>query len=129
MTIDANGAEPPLDERAAGAPAVKALRSNWQEIGAMLPDVGRLLGDLATDPRVPWRAKLVAGAAAGYALVSRHGLPDVVPGAGVGIDDVLVLIFAVRHLLSAAGYDLVRERWTGSDDGFALLVVLAGVDR
>ena len=127
--VDVNGADLPPDEHAAGAPAVKTLRSNWHELGAMLPDVGRLLRDLATDPRVPWRAKLVAGAAAGYALVPRKGLPDLVPGSGIGFDDVLVVTFAVRHLISAAGYDLVRERWNGTDGGFAMLIVLAGVDR
>jgi uncharacterized membrane protein YkvA (DUF1232 family) len=126
---DTSGADGLPDERAAGEPGVATLRSNWQEFGAMLPVVGRLLRDLATDARVPWRAKLVAGAAAGYALVPRKGLPDVVPGAGIGLDDVVVLLFAVRHLISAAGYDLVRERWTGTDGGFALLIVIAGVDR
>ena len=99
----------------------------------MLPDVGRLLRSLATDPRVTWRAKAVAGAAAGYVLIPRPGTRTlaggILPGAGVGIDDVLVVLLAVRHLVAAAGYDLVRERWTGTDDGFALLVVLAGVAR
>ena len=117
------------DHHAAGEPVVATLRSNWQELGVMLPVVGRLLRELATDARVPWRAKLVAGAAAGYALLPHRGLPDVVPGAGIGFDDVVVLTLAVRHLISAAGYDLVRERWTGTDGGFALLIVLAGVDR
>jgi uncharacterized membrane protein YkvA (DUF1232 family) len=129
VSIDANGADRPSDDRAAGVPVVAALRSNWQEVGAMLPDIGRLLRTLSTDPRVPWRAKLVAGAATGYVLLPRRGLVDIVPGAGIGLDDVVVAIFAVRHLISGAGYDLVRERWTGTDGGFALLIVLAGVDR
>lgn len=116
------------DQDTADEPVVATLRSNWQELGAMLPDVGRLLRALATDARVPWRAKLIAGAAAGYALAPRKRL-DLVPGAGIGLDDVLVLSLAVRQLISAAGYDVVRERWTGTDGGFALLIVLAGVDR
>jgi hypothetical protein len=33
----------------------------------------------------------------------------------------------VRRLVTAAGYDLVREHWTGTDDGFGVLIVLAGV--
>lgn len=94
----------------------------------MLPDIGRLLRALATDARVPWRAKLIAGAAAGYTVIPRGVLPSL-PGAGLGIDDLVVVTFAVRQLISAAGYDLVRERWTGTDGGFAMLVVLAGVNR
>ena len=128
MSDDEGAATPPF-ERAADEPVVETLRSNWQEFAAMLPDVGRLLRVLATDARVPWRAKLIAGTAAGYALMPRKRLPDVVPGAGIGLDDVLVLSFAVRQLIAAAGYELVRERWTGTDGGFALLIVLAGVDR
>jgi uncharacterized membrane protein YkvA (DUF1232 family) len=126
---DDDGAVTPPDEPAAGEPVAETLRSNWQELGAMLPDVGRLLRELSTDARVPWRAKLVAGAAAGYAFVPRRGRSGIVSGAGIGLDDVLVLTFAVRHLIASAGYDLVRERWTGTDGGFALLIVLAGVDR
>ncbi len=129
MNDDHDGAAAPPFQRATDEPVVETLRSNWHEFAAMLPDVGRLLRVLATDARVPWRAKLIAGAAAGYALVPRKRLPDVVPGAGLGLDDVLVLSFAVRQLISAAGYELVRERWTGTDGGFALLIVLAGVDR
>lgn len=129
MTIDADGGFGPPDDAAAGAPAVDVLRSNWTEVGALLPDVGRLLRDLATDPRVPWRAKLLAGAATGYVLVPRRRLQAAAPGSGFGLDDALVSILAVRHLIAAAGYELVRERWTGSDGGFALLIVLAGVAR
>jgi uncharacterized membrane protein YkvA (DUF1232 family) len=55
-------------------------------------------------------------------------LPDAVPKLG-GLDDLLVVVAAVRYLVAAAGYDLVRELWTGNDAGFSLLIVLAGVDR
>jgi 3-hydroxyacyl-CoA dehydrogenase len=33
----------------------------------------------------------------------------------------------VRQLVATAGYDVVREHWTGTDDGFGVLIVLAGV--
>lgn len=129
MIIELDGGEEALDVRAAGPPGAVPARSNWVEAAALLPDVARLLRTLAGHPRVPWRAKLVAGAAAAYALGPGRRPTGMLPGGGLGLDDALVLTLALRHLIAAAGYDLVRACWTGSDDGFALLVVLAGVDR
>jgi uncharacterized membrane protein YkvA (DUF1232 family) len=104
-------------------------RSNWQELGAMLPDVGRLLRDLMADPRVPRRSRWLAGAAALYVAVPVDPLPDLVPGTGYGLDDVVAVVWALRHLIATAGYEVVRELWTGTDAGFALLILIAGVDR
>jgi uncharacterized membrane protein YkvA (DUF1232 family) len=92
----------------------------------LLPDLGRLLRSLSRDPRVPWHAKAIAGAAAVYVASPVDLLPDVVPGVG-GVDDLLAVLLAVRRLVTAAGYDVVREHWTGTDDGFGVLIVLAGV--
>jgi uncharacterized membrane protein YkvA (DUF1232 family) len=92
----------------------------------MLPDVGRLLRALSRDPRVPWHAKVVAAAAAVYVASPVDLLPDVIPHVG-GVDDLLAVLLAVRRLVTAAGYDVVREHWTGTDDGFGVLIVLAGV--
>jgi hypothetical protein len=49
-----------------------------------------------------------------------------VPSVG-GVDDLLAVLIAVRRLITTAGYDVVREHWTGTDDGFGVLIVLAGV--
>jgi uncharacterized membrane protein YkvA (DUF1232 family) len=95
---------------------------------ALLPDLGRLLRALVADPRVPRRAKIVAAAAAGYVASPIDLLPDAVPKLG-GLDDLLVVVAAVRYLVATAGYDLVRELWTGNDAGFSLVIVIAGVDR
>jgi uncharacterized membrane protein YkvA (DUF1232 family) len=92
----------------------------------MLPDLGRLLRSLSRDPRVPWHAKAVAAGAAFYVASPVDLLPDVIPGVG-GVDDLLAVLVAVRQLVATAGYDVVREHWTGTDDGFGVLIVLAGV--
>jgi uncharacterized membrane protein YkvA (DUF1232 family) len=92
----------------------------------MLPDVGRLLRSLSRDRRVPWHAKAVAAAAAVYVASPIDLLPDVIPKVG-GVDDLAAVLIAVRRLITAAGYDVVREHWTGTDDGFGVLIVLAGV--
>ncbi|MEX1178612.1 MAG: YkvA family protein [Nitriliruptor sp.] len=109
-----------------GAELPAGPRPYWREVVGLLPDLGRLLRSLSRDPRVPWHAKIVAGAAALYVASPVDLLPDVVPGVG-GVDDLVAVLIAVRRLVTAAGYDVVREHWTGSDDGFGALIVLAGV--
>jgi uncharacterized membrane protein YkvA (DUF1232 family) len=103
--------------------------TRWsREAVSLLPDLGRLLRTLVADPRVPRRAKFVAGAAIAYVASPIDLMPDFVPSAG-GLDDLLVVLAAVRFLVATAGYDLVRELWTGNDAGFSLVIVLAGVDH
>ena len=94
----------------------------------MLPDLLRLLRDLLADPRVPRRAKLLGFASVAYLVSPIDIVPDFIPVVGA-LDDAAVVVLALRRLVAAAGYDLVRELWTGSDDGFAMLIVLTGVDR
>jgi uncharacterized membrane protein YkvA (DUF1232 family) len=105
------------------------LPSNWAELRDSFPDIARLLRDLMVDGRVPWHAKALSAAALGYAVLPVGRFPGPVRGLRFGVDDLAAGLFAVRHLIAAAGYDVVRERWTGTDAAFALLVVLAGVDR
>jgi uncharacterized membrane protein YkvA (DUF1232 family) len=107
----------------------KSIDRSWaREAVALLPDLGRLLRALVRDPRVPLRAKVVAGAAAAYVAWPLDVVPDLLGVAG-GIDDLVVVVVAVRHLVATAGYDLVRELWTGTDDGFTMLIVLSGMQR
>jgi uncharacterized membrane protein YkvA (DUF1232 family) len=84
-----------------------------------------LLKDLARDPRVPLRAKLAAAAAAGYLMSPLDVVPDVLPVVGQ-LDDLLVVVVAVRHLLGAARYEVVYDLWRGSDEGLALVLSLTG---
>jgi uncharacterized membrane protein YkvA (DUF1232 family) len=98
--------------------------------GELLAEVGRLLVALGRDPRVPWRAKAVVAAALAYAVTPARLLPGSVGriAASLGaLDNTVVLLAAVRHLIGAAGYDVVRERWTGTDRGFAIVLLAAGV--
>lgn len=98
------------------------------ELVRFLTDVGRLLWRLQRDPRVPWSAKIVAGGALAYVVSPINVIPDHIPGIG-RMDDLFVVARAMRHLLAAAGYDVIHELWPGSEDGFALLLLLGGVQR
>ncbi len=109
-------------------PTLRQRRSAWRALLKFLPDVGRLLYDLARDPRVPWHAKAVAAGAVAYVISPVDVVPDIVPGVG-RMDDVYIVGKALRYLFNAAGYALLREHWRGGDDGFALLLVVAGIGR
>lgn len=98
------------------------------ELARFVGDTAQLLWRVARDPRVPWQAKAVAGGAVAYVVSPLDVIPDVIPGIGK-IDDLFLLARALRYLTGAAGYDLLHELWSGSEDGFALLLVLAGVER
>ncbi len=100
----------------------------WRELLAFLPDVARLLGRIAKEPRVPWHAKAVAAGAVAYVLSPIDLIPDFLGPVGQ-MDDMYIVTKALRYLFNTAGYDVVRELWSGSDDGFALLLVVAGIDR
>lgn len=100
--------------------------STLLEVARFVGDVSRLLWRLSRDPRVPWTAKAVAGGALVYVVSPIDLVPDVIPGIG-RMDDLYLVARALRHLAGVAGYDLIHELWPGSEDGFALLLMIAGV--
>lgn len=100
----------------------------WLELATFLVDVGRLLWAVARDRRVPWAAKAVAAGTVVYVVSPIDLIPDFVPGLGQ-LDDLFLIARALRFLANSAGYDILRGHWRGSDDGFTLLLVLAGVRR
>jgi uncharacterized membrane protein YkvA (DUF1232 family) len=112
-----------LGKTAALRRALEALR-RVDSVPSFLLDVVKLLGRVARDPRVPARAKLFAGAAAVYAVSPLDLIPDV-PVIGQ-LDDLWVVTRALRYLVQAAGAELVREMWDGSDESFAVVLLLAG---
>jgi len=94
---------------------------------AIVRDVVRLVVTLARDPRVPAHAKLVAASSLAAVVPGvRRLLPR--PRSLVWAEPLL-LVAGVRYLITAAGYDLVRQAWPGDDAGFVWLLLLTGIDR
>ena len=93
----------------------------------LISDVILLLKDLATDPRVSRSDKIVAGMAAAYLVSPIDIVPDWIPVLGQA-DDLAIITLALRRILGGAGYDLIYEKWRGSDEGLALVLTLAGVE-
>lgn len=92
-----------------------ALRRIAVDAASTIPHMAKLLWRLLRDPRVPRRTKLVVAGAAAYAASPVDLVPDFLPVVGVA-DDLLVLAFAIHHIVEAAGEEVVLEHWDGSRD-------------
>jgi uncharacterized membrane protein YkvA (DUF1232 family) len=90
-----------------------------------IPDCIVLVRRLVGDPRVPRRHKLLLGALVGYIAFPIDLVPDFIPVAG-HIDDVLVVVLALRFVLRASGDDLLREHWPGPESSLAFVLRFVG---
>ncbi len=105
---------------------VRGRKPTPGELLRFLPDVGRLLWAVARDARVPWYAKAAAAGAAAYVVSPVDLVPDVLPVLGQ-LDDVWIVAKALKFLLRETGVELLEELWPGTDEGFAVLLWVAGV--
>lgn len=86
----------------------------------LLPNLVKLLGRLVKDPRVPRRSKVVIGAALAYLVSPVDLIPEFIPVIGFA-DDVLLVSYAINHLITVAGEDVVLEHWDGPRDMLELV--------
>jgi uncharacterized membrane protein YkvA (DUF1232 family) len=92
----------------------------------LLPDLLRLLRDLATDPAQPRGVRVRLGLLLAYLAMPFDLVPDFIPVIGYA-DDVVVVVWTLRSVVRAVGVDELRRHWRGTDDGFAALRRVAGV--
>ena len=95
-------------------------RAAARNLAWFIPDCIVLVRRLARDPRVPRRWRWVLAGLLVYLLVPFDLVPDFVPIAGQ-LDDVLLVVLALRGVLRAAGPVVVAEHWRGSQSELALL--------
>lgn len=108
----------PLD---AAAPVPARTRQEMlREAMLLLPNLAKLLFRLLRDKRVPIRRRLAMGVVAAYVVSPVDLIPDAVPVIG-GIDDILLLAFAIDYLLNASPEEVIGEHWDGSEDGLELV--------
>ncbi len=103
-----------------------ALRGMWMKEAALaLPNLVKLVYRLMRDPRISRKSKLVLGAILGYLVVPIDLVPDFIPMVGQA-DDVLLLAYAIRHIIEVAGTEIVLEHWDGSQDLLELVESITG---
>lgn len=91
-----------------------------REAAMALPNLAKLLVRMMRDGRVPVRRKLLAGAAAGYAVMPIDIIPDAIPLLGQ-VDDLIVVALGLKHLLDSVDPQVVEEHWDGSGDVFEVI--------
>ena len=109
---------------AKGAAAVRAqiervredeeLRRKLRELVMLFPNLVKLLGRLAMDSRVPVRSRLFAFGVLAYVVSPIDLVPGFIPVLGQ-IDDLLAAALALELITGAAGPEVVREHWDGTD--------------
>lgn len=93
----------------------------------LLPDLIRLLKRLASDPAMPTGVRVRLGLLMAYLALPIDVIPDFIPVLGYA-DDAIIVAVALRSTVRRAGLDAVRRHWPGTDEGYAALARLTGID-
>lgn len=93
----------------------------------ILPDVLRLIRRLAADKSLPRGVRIRLALLLAYLAMPFDLIPDFVPVLGYA-DDAIIVTAVLRSVVRRAGIDAVRAHWPGSDDGFAAVSRLTGLN-
>jgi uncharacterized membrane protein YkvA (DUF1232 family) len=100
--------------------------SRARALAGFVPDCAVLFKRLVGDDRVARRHKLLLLGMAAYLATPIDLIPDFIPIIGQA-DDALVVAFALRRVVAAAGPEIVREHWPGPDASLRTVLRLAGI--
>jgi uncharacterized membrane protein YkvA (DUF1232 family) len=92
----------------------------------LVPDVLRMCRGLAADPDVPRGVRVRMGLLVGYLLMPIDLVPDFVPVVGYA-DDAIVVVWALRSVVRAAGPAALDRHWSGTPAGLGAVKRLAGI--
>ena len=92
----------------------------------LVPDVIGLLRRLAADGTLPKGTRSRLALLTAYLLLPFDLVPDFIPVVGYA-DDALIVVWALRSVIKAAGAEALDRHWAGTDDGLDALKRLAGV--
>ena len=107
---------------------VRPERGVLREALRLLPDVLRLVRRLAADKTLPRVIRIWLGLLLVYLANPIDLIPDFIPVLGIA-EDAIIVIAVLRSVVRRAGIDAVRAHWPGTEDGFAAVVRLTGVER
>ena len=95
-----------------------------QEVAAFLPNLVLLFRGLATDARVPRRAKAALILGAVYLAMPIDIIPDFIPIAGQ-VDDAIVAAAVLRFVLGSTERSVLYEHWRGDPRTLDRVLTLA----
>ena len=99
--------------------------TSLRELIAVVPDLVRLLRDLVGDRSTPLDVRAVIVVLVAWIVSPIDLIPEFIPVLGP-FDDVVVAIVALRYVRRRLGADVLRDRWPGSPEGFAVLARVIG---
>lgn len=108
--------------------AVRPRRGLLPEALRLLPDVVRLIRRLVADRTLPRAVRIRLTLLLLYLASPIDLVPDFIPVLGYA-DDAIIVTAVLRGVVRRAGLRAVRAHWPGTDDGFAAVVRLTGLDR
>jgi uncharacterized membrane protein YkvA (DUF1232 family) len=94
----------------------------------VLPDTLRLIRRLAADKTVPRGVRIRLALVLAYLALPIDLIPDFIPVLGYA-DDAIIVTAVLRSVVRRAGIDVVRAHWPGTDDGFAAIARVTGLNR
>jgi len=92
--------------------AVSGRQGTAREVAAFLPNLVLLFRGLATDPRVPRRAKVALVVGGVYLAMPIDLVPDFIPIAGQA-DDAIIAAAVLRFVLATTERSVLYEHWRG----------------
>lgn len=92
--------------------AIAGRRMAARQLLRSVPDLLALLRGLLRDPRVPRGSKVLVGIAAVWVLSPIDLIPEFLPILGP-LDDIVVVLLVLRHLLKHTGAEVITEHWRG----------------
>jgi uncharacterized membrane protein YkvA (DUF1232 family) len=105
------------------AATVRAVRRGQplREIARLAPSLAKLLVRLSRDPTIPLRVRARIYVAIAYNVQPINLIPDFVPVVGL-VDNVIVILWALRGTVRGAGREAIVRNWSGSPEGLAALL-------
>ncbi len=97
-----------------------------REAARLLPDTLRMLKGMATDGRVPLRARIWLWLLLVYLAIPFDLVPDFIPVIGYA-DDAIIALLVLRAVVRRAGPAAIRRHWSGTEDGLRVVARAAGM--
>lgn len=87
----------------------------------VVPNLAKLMARLLRDPRVPRRRKLLMGFAGLYVVSPVDLIPESLFPVVGQLDDLLLMVFSINHLLNGVPPSVLREYWDGDPESLEIV--------
>ena len=100
--------------------AVRPKGLSATDAARLLPDLARLVRDLARDRSIPWRVRARVWFLLAWLASPIDLIPDIIPVIGFA-DDLIVAYLVLRSVARAAGNEKIAQHWHGGPEGLVAL--------